>query len=167
MSDTTPNKADRFRIRATAVVLVVLLIGSIWKGEGIDHWPLTTFPMYTQVYEYPPETAERLFLVMVLVNGDEIEIDPRRIFPHGRFKAGEAMIEVSFFLVDKPNAREQSKRTLERVAEELLPGREVVAIEGRRRVWDVDPMASPPLELNRPRIDESLGRFEIGKGASH
>lgn len=154
------NKTDRGKLLRIRWVLLGLLIGTALVGKHSNGWPILTWPMYSsKEWPYPGETTERVYLKVMLEDGSARRVDIGDLLPAGMYRSERAIFDAAFAEPPEPDARQLLVRTLR----QHLPGEDLTAIELRRELWDVDPLARPPLDRANPREDLRIGRLELAE----
>jgi hypothetical protein len=138
----------------TKAALLVIVIGICVVGKRLTLWPIVAWPMYsTYAPKYPPPTAEIEQLRVVSETDEVYRFLPADLLSFERHKTVQRLIKEAF------SDRAKQRQTLTELVAHNLPGVEIKKIERWQLEWQVDPLALPPLERNRPDREIFLGSF--------
>ena len=161
----TPRVREPRRMALASWLLIGLLAGLSLIGPRPDLWPLLTAAVYTDIYPKPhPTTNQEWDLLVVGKDGERRVLEPHQLWGQGRaFEARYLFAEAA--RPDQPKI-DQYRRYLLGVARTAFPDLDVAAIEVWRSEWDVEAMALPPADHDRPRVHERLAVVWADGGAS-
>ena len=169
------NIGERWRLRFTKVVLLMILLGILLIGRRRKAWPIVNWSMYShKVMTYPEDTTDALHLEIIVDAGRRVRLDMHDFFPPGMSNVAEVIVERSF-AVDSVIDQAEYRDALQAMVGRALPGQRVSAIEAWRFTWDVNPLALPPLRRSQPAERRLVGRLhrnstpdeETDDGARH
>jgi hypothetical protein len=148
-------------LRTNLAILIVILLALCVVGRKTQFWPIMTWPMYsTLTSQFPTSEASIVELRVVTHDGQVLRITPRELFPKGHDKLSKWVIQDAFSGEVESRAL-ANRRWLASAVRDRFPHTDVKSVEGWKIVWDVNPLAIPPLNRDVPAQEVLLGTFPM------
>lgn len=144
-----------------AVILILIGISGIGHRDG--GWPIMTWPMYSTYEPVRPPSIASLYEVRIVETDSSVRVmTARDLAPMGWVKAAGQILR-SAYQDSLPMQRDSSRAYIARQAALRIPAARIARIEGWRRDWRCDPLASPPIDYTHPLGDVLVGAFSISE----
>jgi hypothetical protein len=146
---------------------LLLLVGAVLLANNRDRlYPFVHWPMYAEMYPYPNETVQGIELRVVDSAGVSHPIQAHQLYTFmgvpgaGPRRLSQKVIQ-SVFLEEDAAARDLYRNHLMGRIRAILPGVEVVEIQGWRLTWAVDAEGVPPIDYDQPIEAEMFGQYQV------
>lgn len=159
------HPASRRELRVTKVVLLIIVLGLCVVGKRYALWPIVTWPMYSTLMPQLPAAACATELRVVSSRAEMYKLAPSDLIPMDRAGDADKSLEVAFNDSDH-FSRDAYRVYLATLVRRALPDVEVETIQGWKVCWEVDPLAVPPLNRDRPVTETLLDSFTASPRAS-
>ena len=144
------NTNARRELQTTLAVLLLILTGLCAVGRSTRFWPIVTWPMYsTRTTAFPASHASDVELRVITADSRLLRVAPRVLFPMGHEKFLKRIIE-NAYTRDEGSDRAVTREWLAAVLQDYLSEGDVQMVEAWEVVWDVEPLAVPPVRRDQP-----------------
>jgi len=135
-------------------LLGFIILGFCLIGRSKSNWPVMHWMMYSRRHvEYPSSTISALRVRVATKSGHHYTFAPWHLIPKDRDVISERVIKFSVTEVNTEK-RHAYRAYLVRLIKRAIPHEIPISIQIWKQFWHVDPLALPPLDLERPYKEE-------------
>lgn len=151
---------ERIRLFLAKAFLLFVILGLLVVEKRKGAFPIVNWQMFSYLLSpFPESTTSEFEFHAITADNRKVILNIYPFYPFGREIVARGIVHGAFSPEKNAEQQYEYQRALWAMVNRAVPGRNINEIEVWRTEWEVDPLATPPLDLNNPTQRVLVGRL--------